>query len=106
MPPLLRDIVKMVLDEQPDMRVVGAIADDEKVVETVRRRRADFLVWGIDAEVENRCTPVLEAHPRVRILAVEDRGRTGTLYVLRPHKSSLGPLSRTRLIKAVRKVAR
>lgn len=106
MKPLLRDIVRMVIEEQPDMRVVDEIAEDDRIADVVRKRQPDFVIWGIGNAFEDRYSSVLKAHPDMQILAVEEKGRKGTLYLLKPHRRSLGQLSKKRLVNALRTASR
>ncbi|MBB2948506.1 hypothetical protein FB565_008289 [Actinoplanes lutulentus] len=46
-------------------------------------------------------TRLLRRHPGLRVLVVEDDGRTGSLWELRPHRIALGELSPQQLIEAV-----
>ena len=105
MKPLLRDIVRMVIEEQPDIQVVGEIGEDDRVADVVRERRPDLVIWGVGNGFDDRCSTVLRAYPDAQILAVDEKGRTGTLYRLRPHKRSLGKLSKKRLVNAIRTAA-
>jgi hypothetical protein len=46
-------------------------------------------------------TRLLDDHPRLRILVVEDGGQSGSLWELRPARTRLGELSPRLLVRAI-----
>ena len=112
-PGVLREIIKEVVAAQADMEVVGELDAHDTLVLEIDRTGAQFVVWCLepvdDESVEaipDACRVVLDACPRVKVLAVEDDGRTGSLYELRPWRRRLGELGTGRLLGVLRGVAR
>lgn len=99
---LLRGIVRSVLADHRDMRVVREVEDERAVVSAVSETRANFVIWGIDGDVGQTAGELFERFPRVRVIAIERDGRESFLYELRPSKSDLGQLSGDLLVDAIR----
>ena len=96
------DIIDHVVAAEPNMAVVGVVADGD-LPGAIRRTRADVLVVGQDPQGErDSYLPLLLRHPRVKVLAITDNGKSGTLYELRPRRISLGKISARTLAKAIR----
>lgn len=102
MPALMLDIIHHVVAAEPDMAVVSVV-DDGDLPAAVRRSRADVLVVGQDAQAErDSYLPLLLRQPHVKVLAIADNGRSGSLYELRPRRVSLGKISARTLTQAIR----
>jgi len=99
------DIIYHVVAAEPNMAVVGVVADGD-LPGAIRRTRADVLVVGQDAQGErDSYLPLLLRHPRVKVLAINHNGKSGTLYELRPRRALLGKLSARTLANAIRRRA-
>jgi hypothetical protein len=97
------DIIYHVVAAEPNMAVVGVVADGD-LPGAIRRTRADVLVVGQDPQGErDSYLPLLLRHPRVKVLAITHNGKSGTLYELRPRRIFLGKLSARTLAKAIRR---
>jgi hypothetical protein len=94
---MLGAIVSDIVREQPDLELFTA-GDD--VAATVGETDAQFVL--LHAADEGECTELLNRFPRLRVLSVEDDGRHGVLYELRPYRRALGEVSPMRLINALR----
>ena len=102
MPTLLLDILKHVVGSAPDMMIVGQIADFD-LAAAAKRMRADVLVVGDDAGHSPReYAQILLSRPGLKVLAITDDGKNGTLYEMRPHYIPLGEISADTLRDAVR----
>ncbi len=105
LPGMLGQIVTEILREQPDMELVDEVPD-AALSQAVDRSGAQFVLVGVDAGCEAaRLRPMLDRHPRLKVLAVEDDGRRGFLYELRPRRRPLGEMSPPRLVEALREAA-
>jgi DNA-binding NarL/FixJ family response regulator len=105
MPALMLEIIHHVVSAEPDMAVIGVL-DDGDLPTAVRRARADVVVVGQDAQAErDSYLRLLLRHPHVKVLAIADNGKTGSLYELRPRRVSLGKISARTLTQAIRKRA-
>jgi DNA-binding NarL/FixJ family response regulator len=106
MPRILRDIVSQLVAEQPDMRVVGAFADDVGP-DTLTELQPDVLVLGSGGgNVPALCRALVQRRPALKVLAVEMDGRRTWLYEMRPHQTLIGEISPTALLDTIRAVSR
>jgi hypothetical protein len=99
---MLLDIVSHVVASEPDMMVAGQLDAVEGLLAAVRRTRATVLLVGQGADDEqDRYASLLLQQPQLKVVAVEDDGRTGVLYELRPQRVPLGELSAAALRNAI-----
>jgi hypothetical protein len=95
------EIVKAIVEHHEMLSVVyehPGPADLSKVVED---SRADVLIVGADyANAEAMCD-LLEQHPKLKALAVDNGGHSGDLYEWRPQRTHLGELSPDSLLVAI-----
>jgi chemotaxis response regulator CheB len=71
-PRLMRELILNTFSEQPDIEIVGEIADDENLQAAVDNTHPDFLVLSQE-DTKRRpsiCDLVLHRHPELRIIAV------------------------------------
>jgi chemotaxis response regulator CheB len=102
MPALMLDIIHHVIAAEPDMAVIGVV-DDGDLPAAVGRTRADVVVVGHDAQAErDSYLQLLLRHPHVKVLAIADNGKSGSLYELQPRRVSLGKISARTLTQAIR----
>jgi DNA-binding NarL/FixJ family response regulator len=102
MPALMLDIIHHVIAAEPDMAVIGVV-DDVDLPAAVGRTRADVVVVGHDAQAErDSYLQLLLRHPHVKVLAIADNGKSGSLYELQPRRVSLGKISARTLTQAIR----
>jgi chemotaxis response regulator CheB len=71
-PRLMRELILTTLADQPDIEIVGEVADETKILESVAETRPDFVVIAQDrlGKRPDVCDMVLRLHPKVRIIAV------------------------------------
>ncbi len=109
---LIRDGLRLILDFQPDMEVVGEAADGVETLQKVRELRPDVVLLDIQMprldglEVTEQIMTATGAHPRILILTTYDLDEY--LYkALRAGASGflLKDVSRGQLTHAVRVVA-
>ena len=70
--------------------------------ETLEEHDADFVITGADVLRPDDVDALLEARPRMKVLAVVGDGRDAFLYELRPQKVPLGEVSPHTLLEAIR----
>ena len=71
-PRLMRELILNTFADQPDIEVVGEVADEAEVAAAVDSSAPDFLVLSQD-DTRNRpsiCDRILRRHPGLRIVAV------------------------------------
>ena len=110
MPRMMRDILSSALDAEPDMRVVGGIADAAEPADAagLARHVADeqpdvVIVGGDDAGAAAACDALLYRHPRLTVLVLGERGRQVTLCEMRPARTALGEIAPAQLVDAIRR---
>jgi DNA-binding NarL/FixJ family response regulator len=78
-PRLMRELVLATISEQPDIEVVGEIADDSNIVQEVGESKPDFVIIALDP-LERRpaiCDDLLEANPHMKIIALAPESNRG-----------------------------
>lgn len=111
---LMRELILTTFADQPDIEVVGEVADDSDVLAAVETTHPDFLV--LSQEMGRRpalCDQVLRLHPEIRIIATDpdhnysvhywvsldihsrdvESSEEGILEVLRKPANSIGSVS-------------
>jgi chemotaxis response regulator CheB len=71
-PRLMRETILTTFADQPDIEIVGEVANDSEIIECVNRTLPNFVVIALD-QVGNRprvCEDLLREHPEVRVIAV------------------------------------
>ena len=101
MPLMLRDIVKRIVVEQPDMEIVGELSAHDDLVLAAREVDADFVIAGVDGE------PPVDGHvlglsSGLCVIAVVADGRRAYLYTLQLQRESVGALSADVLVSTIR----
>jgi hypothetical protein len=96
------EILHHVIAAEADMEIVGVV-DDGDLSSAIRRTRADVMVVGQDRQAEHKgYARLLCHHPHIKVLAIADNGKSGSLYKLRPRHVPLGKISARTLVKAIR----
>lgn len=102
---MLSDIVRDVLEADPNIDLLGQVTDIADTVDAVERSQCDAVLWMLpDAGQAVAPADVLRHHPALRIVAVEGRGQHGSLWRMRPQRTLLGQLSPERIIAELRGV--
>jgi len=71
-PKLMREIIIETFADQPDIEIVGEVAEDGDILGQVDETQPDFLFIALD-DPDKRppvCDAILRLHPKVRIIAV------------------------------------
>lgn len=71
-PRLMRELILTTFADQPDIEIVGEVADEANILESVAKAHPDFVVIAQDrlGKRPDVCDTVLRLHPDVRIIAV------------------------------------
>lgn len=71
-PRLMRDIVLTTFADQPDIEIVGEVADESEISEKVGKTMPDFVVIALDqpGRRPSICDTLLREHPGVHVIAV------------------------------------
>jgi chemotaxis response regulator CheB len=81
-PRLMRELVIATISDQPDIEIVGEVANEEQLVEAVEQVQPDVLILAMD-EPEKRvgqCGFLLGRYPQMKILALAPEQNRGTYY--------------------------
>src|SRR5438477_10898016 len=71
-PRLMREIALTPFADQPDIAIVGEVANESEISESVKRTLPNFVVIALDHPGRRPaiCDELLREHPEVRIIAV------------------------------------
>jgi chemotaxis response regulator CheB len=71
-PRLMREIVLTTFADQPDIEIVGEVAEESEISESVKRTLPNFVVIALDQPGRRPaiCDELLREHPEVRVIAV------------------------------------
>jgi AmiR/NasT family two-component response regulator len=71
-PKLMRELILATFADQPDIEIVGEVADDKEIPQRVSETLPDFLFIALDEPGKRPriCDTIFEQHPRVRIIAI------------------------------------
>jgi len=69
---LMRELILTTLADQPDIEIVGQVADEANILESVAATHPDFIVIAQDrmGKRPDICDTMLRLHPEIRIIAV------------------------------------
>jgi hypothetical protein len=97
------DILHHVVAAEPDMEIVGSV-DVDGLSRAIQPTLPDVVVVGHDAQSERDLyLSLLLRRPQLKVLAIDDDGKNGWLYELRPRRIRLGKISARSLTKAIRR---
>jgi DNA-binding NarL/FixJ family response regulator len=109
MPQVQVDLARSLVSRQSDLLLVEASAY-EGLERAIVESRADVLLVDVHREnarqLPGRYQQALRDYPRLAVLAVEADAREGSLWELVPHRMRLGEVWPSRLVEAIRQVAR
>ncbi len=79
---MLSDVVRNMLERQPDMEVIGEVLDPIELLLTVRARPVDVvIVTPLDSEGEPPiCRHLLAEHPELKIVTLSAKGEAAYLF--------------------------
>jgi chemotaxis response regulator CheB len=71
-PRLMRETILTTFADQPDIEIVGEVANDSEIIECVKRTLPDFVVIALDQPGSRPrvCDDLFREHPEVRVIAV------------------------------------
>jgi AmiR/NasT family two-component response regulator len=81
-PRLMRELVMATISDQPDIELVGEVADDSNLTEVVEQVQPDVLILAIDQQEKRlgQCGFLLGRYPQMRILALAPEQNLGIFY--------------------------
>jgi chemotaxis response regulator CheB len=71
-PRLLRETILTTFADQPDIEIVGEVADESEIMECVKKTLPNFVVIALDQPGSRPrvCDELFREHPEVRVIAV------------------------------------
>ena len=71
-PRLARELMLTTFTDQPDIEIVGEVAEESEISENVKRTLPNFVVVALDQPGRRPaiCDELLREHPTVRVIAV------------------------------------
>ena len=71
-PRLMRETILATFADQPDIEIVGEVADESEIFENVKKTMPNFVVIALDhpGQRPRICDDLLREHPEVRVIAV------------------------------------
>jgi DNA-binding NarL/FixJ family response regulator len=107
MPRMLHDVVRNIIDAEPDLSVVAERVAVGAVADCVERERPDVVVLlAKSGSPPEMCEELLSRFPELAVVALENGGLRGSIYMLRPTRFRVAEISRTELVTAIRRAAR
>jgi chemotaxis response regulator CheB len=101
----MRETILATFADQPDIEIVGEIADESEIFEIVKKTQPNFVVIALDHPGQRPpiCDDLLLEHPEVRVIAVAPANNYVVYYwaSLDIHSSNIEP-SEEGVLKAVR----
>jgi chemotaxis response regulator CheB len=79
-PRLMRELVLAVIDDQPDIDVIGEICDSRELADAVEEARPDVLITALDSSAAQRCETLIRRYPQMRIIALAPEQNAGFVY--------------------------
>jgi DNA-binding NarL/FixJ family response regulator len=99
--PMLREIVRNSVANEPDMQIVGDTDNRERVFESISD--VDVVILGAPEPSDSvLAQDVLRASSSTRVLAIAANGRSASMWLLQPYPVPLGEVSPTSLVGAIR----
>jgi DNA-binding NarL/FixJ family response regulator len=101
---IVAGIVGRAISPHDDIEIVGSVSDVRDLELLAEAQQADLVITAYRPEESNlsRFDAVLTSRPGLRVLAIENEGRTACMYALLPQTRELGPLSPKTLIEFIR----
>ena len=98
------ELVTLAYDKHADVAVVGCLPVRTPLDTATAEYHPDLLI-AMAESLAGELDELLFEHPRLTVLAVEDRGTASSLIQLRPQRETLGGLAEDTLISAARAAA-
>lgn len=99
-PRMLREVVRKMIEAQPDMEVVGEVLDPLDILVAVRDTQADAVILDLEDSEESELTShLLVEYPNLTILGLAANGKTA---FLRPRRHEILEPTGAKIVNALR----
>jgi hypothetical protein len=102
---VLRDIVWGALQAERDVTVVAEVHDRASLARALGQTPVDVAICSSEGVLADPVTHLFCEHPKLKVLTIEDDGRRGFLWELRPHRTAIGELTPGLLVSTAREAA-
>ena len=81
-PRMMRELILATFADQPDIEIVGEVANDEEIPNTVEKTLPDLVVVAVDDPAKRPlvCDVVLRQHPQIKIIGVDVKQNYSVYY--------------------------
>jgi two-component system response regulator DevR len=107
-PKILSDVIRSMIEHQPDMEVVGEVLDPIELLSTTRLVPADVvIITPLKVNGNPRiCNHLLEEHPSLKIMIFSANGEAGLLVQMGVPTIRIDDPSEQAILSALRTVLR
>jgi dihydrodipicolinate reductase len=102
---MLNEIVHAAVSSEPDITIVDSLArSGDDLGALTLKRRIDVVIYPAAADEfdADKILGLLQANPRVSLLAIDGQRDDGTLHHLAPAHQAIGRLEQSSLAEAIR----
>jgi len=105
---MLSDVIRNMIDHQPDMEVVGEVLDPIELLLTAKARPVDVvIVTPLDSEGEpGICRQLLAEHPQLKIVTLSAKSEVAFLYESDARQKRINEPSEQSILGAIRESMR
>jgi len=81
-PKMISDVIRNIIERQPDMLMVGEVIDPIKLLFATKETAVDVvIVTPLKADGEPKiCSHLLAEHPRLKVVTLSSKGEAAYLY--------------------------
>jgi len=81
-PKLMREVIIETFVDQPDIAIVGEVAEEGEILSRVEETRPDvlFIAWDEERERPAVCDAILRSHPEISIFAIAEHANQTMRY--------------------------
>ena len=99
-PRMMREVVRKMIDVQPDMEVVGEVPDPVELLVAVKETEADAVILDLeDSEEPGTASHLLAAYPDLTILGLAANGKKA---FVRPRRQEILDPTGAKILNALR----
>ena len=101
---LMNDLLEDIIEQDPDMIIVGRLPTPDTLAEEVDRSHADVAILNLQTQaVKAVCGPLLRARPDLAVVSLADEGRALVRCELVPRIVNYGEATFDRLMDILRR---
>ena len=107
-PKLLSEVIRKMVERQPDMEVAGEVLDPFELLATAKTTPVEVvIVTPLEANGEPHiCSQLLAKHPRLKIVALSAKGEAAFLYESGSRKKRIDEPGEQSILGAIREAMR